>query len=98
MLSLCMLFAQRNYAKEERGRIVLYTTSMMIIRDTCENCKKVRQMLQTHMVQYEERDIFMSKENQRELLERLGTETLDVPQVFADGQHLGVSRYIVKFK
>ena len=49
-------------------------------------------MLQTHMVQYEERDIFMSRENQKELAERLNTQNGgDVPQVFANGQHLGVS-------
>lgn len=47
-------------------------------------------MLQTHMVQYEDRDIFMSREIQKELMERLQTDRLDVPQVFADGQHLGV--------
>ena len=42
------------------------------------------------MMKYEERDIFMSRENQRELCERLENENVDVPQVFADGLHLGV--------
>ncbi len=66
---------------------------MMIIRDTHEKCLRVKNVLQTHMVRYEERDIFMSRETQRELAERLGTkgDTLEVPQVFVDGQILGVS-------
>jgi len=43
------------------------------------------------MVRYDERDMFMSRENQRELMERFGVDVVDVPQVFADGKHLGVS-------
>ena len=46
------------------------------------------------MVRYEERDICMSRENQRELIERLGVSEVDVPQVFADGQHIGVSETV----
>ena len=63
----------------------------MIVRETYENCKKVRNILQTHMVEHEQRDIFMSKQNQKELQERLGQPNVDVPQVFVDGQLLGVS-------
>ena len=48
-------------------------------------------MLQTHMVRYEEKDLFMSKENQKELMERLNTNKIVLPQVFADGASLGVS-------
>ena len=44
------------------------------------------------MVCFEEKDVFMSKENQRELQDRLGIDSVILPQVFADGQHLGVSR------
>ena len=43
------------------------------------------------MVCFEEKDVFMSKENQRELQDRLGINSVILPQVFADGQHLGVS-------
>lgn len=75
---------------------MLYATSMMIVRDTYEACKKVKNMLQTHMVEYEERDIFMSKDNQRELQERLGQINVDVPQVFVNGQHIGVSRTVCR--
>ncbi len=64
---------------------------MRIIRSTYERCRRVKVILQTHMVMFEERDVFMSSENQRELRERLGVDTLVLPQVFADGQHLAVS-------
>ena len=64
---------------------------MKIVRSTAEKCERVRHILQTHMVRYDERDMFMSRENQRELMERFGVDVVDVPQVFADGKHLGVS-------
>lgn len=43
------------------------------------------------MVVFEEKDLFMSKDYQKELLERLGTDQIVLPQIYADGQHLGVS-------
>ncbi|CAH1777555.1 unnamed protein product [Owenia fusiformis] len=75
--------------KSEKGKLIFYTTSVMIIRQTYENCKKVKSILHNHLVEYEERDVFMSTENQRELMERLGIEEVQVPFVFADGQLLG---------
>ncbi|ELU13610.1 hypothetical protein CAPTEDRAFT_204051 [Capitella teleta] len=86
--------SEKNYQQIEQGKIVVYMTSMMIIRDTYEDCQRVRKMLQNHMVQYEERDIFMSRNNQLELAERLGQKSevaakISVPQVFADGVHIG---------
>ena len=81
----------QNYKVIEKGRLILFTTSMRIVRDTYEKCMRLKNILQTHMVQYEELDVFMSRENQRDLLERLGTSKIEVPQVFADGKLLGVS-------
>ena len=69
----------------------MYTTSMTVVRQTADKCKAVRTILQTHMVRYEERDMFMSAENQKELRERLGSSAICVPQVFADGVRIGVS-------
>ena len=60
------------------------------MRETYEKCMRVKQILQTHMVEYEEKDVFMSRENQRELIERMGAEDVNVPQVFADGLLLAV--------
>lgn len=80
---------QRNYAQLEKGKIVIYTSSMAIVRETYERCVLAKKILQTHMVRYEERDLFMSIENQRELRERLGVDQVLLPQVFADGVALG---------
>ncbi|XP_045204605.1 glutaredoxin domain-containing cysteine-rich protein CG31559-like isoform X2 [Mercenaria mercenaria] len=82
-------FSQRNYRQEEKGKIIVYTTSMTVVREAADKCKAVRNMLQTHMVRYEERDMFMSAENQKELTERLGLSAIRVPQVFADGVYIG---------
>ncbi len=73
------------------GRIVFYTTSMGIVRNTSERCRKVRKILETLMVRFEERDVFMNRGFQQEVRERLGTTRVIVPQVFVEGKHLGVS-------
>lgn len=43
------------------------------------------------MVKYEERDVFMSHVHQQEIRDRMQTETIDLPQLFVDGQYIGVS-------
>jgi len=70
--------------------VVLYTTSVMVIRETHERCQAVKKILQNHMVQFDERDISLSKAFQRELVERLGSEHCELPQTFAGGFSLGV--------
>jgi len=82
----------QNYRLLEAGKVVIYTTSVKIIRETHDRCLKVKKILQTHMISYEERDIFMSRKNHEELHDRLSSDHKEVPQVFADGQHIGVSR------
>lgn len=64
---------------------------MTTVRESADRCKAMRHILQTHMVRYEEKDMFMSDENQKELKERLGQSAINVPQVFADGIYIGVS-------
>lgn len=55
------LFAFRqNYKDKDGGKIVLYTTSMGIVRSTYAKCQTVKKILNTLMVKYEERDVFMS--------------------------------------
>jgi len=71
--------------------VVLYTTGVKVVRDTYDKCLRVKKILQTHMVRYEERDISISRDNHRQLAERLGgSSNVDLPQVFADGLHIGV--------
>ncbi|KAL4229799.1 Glutaredoxin domain-containing cysteine-rich protein 1 [Mactra antiquata] len=79
----------RNYRQTEKGKIIVYTTSMTVVRESADKCKSIRHILQTHMVRYEERDMFMSDENQKELRERLGQSAINIPHVFADGVYIG---------
>lgn len=87
------LFLQWNYLQSEKGRIVVYMTSMRIVRRTHERCRTVQKILQAHLVRYEEKDLFMSKDNQKELMERLGQKDIIIPQIFADGLNIGVSTH-----
>lgn len=64
---------------------------MQIIRNSFENCQRVKKILLSHCVRYEEHDLFKCKEYQRELKYRLNIETINIPQVFFNGKHIGVS-------
>lgn len=81
---------QRNYSREEEGRVVLYTTSMGVIRKTWEQCRRVKNTLQTLLIRFEERDVFMNRTHQKEVMDRMGLAHVVVPQLFVEGQHLGV--------
>lgn len=84
----------RKLKEHEKGKIVIYTTSTTIVRETYERCKLVKKILQNHMIRYEEKDLFMNKDNQRELVERVGSYVVSIPQVFADGSQLGSAEQI----
>lgn len=85
------VFCSQAYIKKELGKVVVYTTTSGIVRKTFYNCKKVKQILRTHMVKYDELDLFGDAELQTELRERLGSTVIQLPQLFIDGQHIGVS-------
>ena len=77
--------------QDEVGKIIIYTTSMRIIRQTFEDCQFVRKLFHNHRVRFEERDLFMNIEYQRELQERLGEDQpIMLPIVFIDGALIGV--------
>lgn len=46
------------------------------------------------MVKFEERDVFMSSEAQEEIRERMKCDAIMVPQVFVEGQYIGVSNFV----
>nr|XP_036227612.1 uncharacterized protein LOC106619284 [Bactrocera oleae]XP_036227613.1 uncharacterized protein LOC106619284 [Bactrocera oleae] len=79
----------KNFKEKDAGKVVLYTTSMGIIRDTYAKCANVKQILRTLLVKFEERDVFMSIEYQQEIKERMHSEAIKVPQLFVEGQHIG---------
>ncbi len=45
----------------------MYTTSSGIIPEVGNRCSAVRKILMNHRVKFEERDLFLSKENMNEL-------------------------------
>ncbi|KAF5285323.1 hypothetical protein FQA39_LY04422 [Lamprigera yunnana] len=79
----------KSYKEKDAGKLVVYTTTMGIVRETYNNCMKVKQILRTLLVKFEERDVFMSTEFQAEIRDRMRCEHILVPQVFVDGQHIG---------
>lgn len=82
----------QSYRDRDAGKIVLYTTSMGVVRSTYAKCQTVKKILKTLMLKFEERDVFMSQVNQLDIRERMASDTVEVPQLFVDGQYIGVSR------
>ena len=76
----------------------MYITTLSILRETWARCVKVRQILRNLLIKVDERDVFMCRENQTELMERMGTCQLQLPQVFVDGQHLGVKVLLLRWQ
>lgn len=81
----------QNYKEKDAGKVVVYTTSMGIVRETYTKCANVKQILKTLLVKFEERDVFMSNDYQQEIKDRMQSDAINVPQLFVDGQHVGVS-------
>ncbi|KAI5702957.1 hypothetical protein M8J75_006083 [Diaphorina citri] len=79
----------KTWQEKETGKIVMYSTTMGIVRDTYHRCLKVKQILRTHLVKFDDKDVFMSRETQQEFKERLGTDVINVPQIFVEGVHIG---------
>ena len=73
--------------------MVIYVTTLSILRDTWARCVKVRQILRNLLIKVDEKDVFMSRENQVELMDRMAMVEVNLPQVFVNGQYLGV-RYL----
>lgn len=71
------------------GKIVIYTTSMTAVRSTTDACSYVKKVFLNRGIPFEERDVFIHKEHQKELQKRLGKH-LTVPQVIINGNHVGV--------
>lgn len=78
--------------------MVLYTTSMGIVRETYAKCANVKQILRTLLIKFEERDVFMSIDYQQEVKDRMQTTDIQIPQLFVDGQHIGVSYHSFTLK
>lgn len=69
---------------------------MGIVRSTYAKCQAMKQILRTLMVKFEERDVFMSFAHQQDIRDRMQSDDIEVPQLFVDGQYVGVSLYACK--
>lgn len=63
---------------------------MTAVRATSDECAYVRKVFQNLGLPFDERDVFIHKEYQKELQTRLGKH-LNLPQVIIDGVYIGVS-------
>ena len=85
------LLPHQYFMERERGKVVVYLTTLGIVRNTYERCLRIRKILWTLLVRFEERDVFMARDTQLQLLDRLHSNQVSVPHVFLEGQYLGVS-------
>lgn len=56
-------------------------TSLHAIRETYDNCKLVLQILKGHRAKFVQKDVFLHPDYGDELSERLGGDSLSLPQV-----------------
>ncbi|CAN4077548.1 unnamed protein product [Withania somnifera] len=70
--------------------LIVYTTTLGGVRRTFENCNKVRLILESHRVVFDERDVALHGEFRQELKELLGEgENASVPRLFVKGRYIG---------
>ncbi|XP_066372831.1 uncharacterized protein At3g28850-like [Miscanthus floridulus] len=76
---------------DSAGRVVVYLTSLRGIRQTYEDCWSTSAILRSYGVRVDERDLSMHAGFKDELRAALGDGDggRRLPQVFADGRHLG---------
>ncbi|KAK8564703.1 hypothetical protein V6N13_019864 [Hibiscus sabdariffa] len=70
-------------------RIVVYSTTLRVVRSTFEDCKTVRSILQGFRVSIDERDVSMDSRFLKELRGILGQSKLNLPRVFIGGRYMG---------
>ncbi|MBA0737383.1 hypothetical protein Gogos_010850 [Gossypium gossypioides] len=70
-------------------RVVVYFTSLRVVRSTFEDCKTVRSILHGFRVSIDERDLSMDSRFLDELRGILGQSNLTLPRVFIGGRYMG---------
>lgn len=81
------------------GKVVLYVTSVQVVRETHEMCKQVVHILRSRRVAFIQKDVFLHPDYGRELGERLEVEeeeeeeedgggSITLPQVKQNPQRL----------
>ncbi|KAJ1387046.1 Thioredoxin-like superfamily [Sesbania bispinosa] len=75
---------------DSEQRVVVYFTSLRVVRTTFEDCKTVRSILRGFRVALDERDVSMDSGFLTELRKVTGRKTgLTLPRVFINGRYVG---------
>ncbi|OMO75934.1 Glutaredoxin [Corchorus olitorius] len=70
-------------------RVVVYLTSLRVVRKTYEDCKAVRSILRGFRVPIDERDLSLDSDFLDELQEIIGKRSFTLPLVFIGGRYIG---------
>lgn len=69
-------------ATGRQGKVVLYVTSVQMVRSTRELCKQLMHVLKAYRVKCTVKDVYLHPAYSKELSERLGgRENISLPQV-----------------
>ncbi|KAG2262962.1 hypothetical protein Bca52824_070041 [Brassica carinata] len=74
--------------------VVFYTTGLRGVRKTFEACRRVRFLLENHMVKYKERDVSVDSEFRDEMWRLLGRK-VNSPRLFIRGRYIGGADEVV---
>ncbi|XP_015973812.1 uncharacterized protein At3g28850 [Arachis duranensis] len=72
----------------DRG-VVIYFTSLRVVRRTFDDCRAVRSILRNFRVAVDERDVSIDDRFRDELNSILGRKTATLPRVFIGGEYVG---------
>ncbi|CAF1807429.1 unnamed protein product [Brassica oleracea var. botrytis] len=80
----------------DQGGVVLYYTSLRIVRKTFEECRAVRAILHRLRIPIDDRDLTMDARFHDELHAIFGTKNVELPKVFIGGRYIGGADEIKK--
>ncbi|CAK9323878.1 unnamed protein product [Citrullus colocynthis] len=88
-LAVSSTSSRRLLLPDSDHRIVLYHTSLRVVRRTFEDCRVVRSILRGFRVPIDERDLSMDSRFVDELQDAIGRKNLSLPRVFIGGRYIG---------
>lgn len=81
-----------NFQRHES--VVLYSTSLGVFRNSFKACIRVRNILSTLGIQYQDRDLSVDENYKYELEKRMHRTHIKLPQLFAHGNYIGDAEII----